>query len=377
MSIHHQSITLSQYRRAVQVRDLTDPGQGPHALQLLVDALVDSLEQATGARARIHRANPVIPIEDNYDRLLYSPDGKARDSRYTRYVSDRLLLRTQTSAMLPGLLEQMAPLEDGQEHLLVCPGIVYRRDQIDRWHSSEPHQVDLWRIRRGPPLGASDLDAMVRTVVQSTLPGYEHICSPATHPYTIDGVEISARPRRSEAGAGTEIGEAGLAHPRLLAEAGLGTSVTGLAMGLGLDRLLMLRKALPDIRLLRSDDPRVVAQMQDLASYRSVSRMPAIRCDMSVMVEDSATLEELGDRVRGALGGLSAGIESLTIRSETALARLPAGAVQRMGAMPGQKNVLLRVVLRDLHRTLSRHEANELRNRIYLAVHRGTEKELC
>jgi phenylalanyl-tRNA synthetase alpha chain len=65
-----------------------------------------------------------------------------------------------------------------------------------------------------------------------------------------------------------EIGECGLAHPDVLASAGRNPREwTGLAMGLGLDRLLMLRKGMPDIRLLRSTDPRIAGQMQDLAPH--------------------------------------------------------------------------------------------------------------
>jgi phenylalanyl-tRNA synthetase alpha chain len=51
---------------------------------------------------------------------------------------------------------------------------------------------------------------------------------------------------------------------------------------------------------------------------------------------------------------------------------LPASARARLGIAPGQKNLLVRVVLRDLERTLSADEANALRDRIYAALHRGT-----
>ena len=60
------------------------------------------------------------------------------------------------------------------------------------------------------------------------------------HPYTADGLQIDA----SSEGGWLEIGESGLAAPRVLADAGLEVATTtGLAMGLGLDRLLMLRYA--------------------------------------------------------------------------------------------------------------------------------------
>jgi hypothetical protein len=70
-----------------------------------------------------------------------------------------------------------------------------------------------------------------------------------------------------------EVWECGLAHPRVLAAAGL-PGRGGLAAGMGLDRLLMLVKHIPDIRLLRSGDPRITCQMLDLARYQYVSSMP-------------------------------------------------------------------------------------------------------
>lgn len=372
MSHSIEPIALAAYREAVSVRDLTDPGQGPHALQLLVHTLQARLAQSTGARVSVHRANPVVPVEDNYDRLLYPSDGRARDSRHTRYLSDRLLLRTQTSAMIPALLDRLE-LRDGEDVLLVCPGIVYRKDQIDRLHSGEPHQLDLWRLRAGRVLTPHDLALLVALVLDATLPTVAYRSTPAWHPYTTDGLQIEVC---SRGGTWVEVGECGLAHPRLIEAAGLGPNVSGLALGLGLDRLLMLRKGIDDIRLLRSRDPRIEKQLLDLEPYQPVSRMPPVRCDLSVMVALETTAEQLGDQVRQTLGKAAEVIEELAIRAETAYSELPPAAVKRMGALPGQKNVLLRVVLRHLERTLSRAEANELRDRIYLAVHRGTELEL-
>lgn len=59
--------------------------------------------------------------------------------------------------------------------------------------------------------------------------------------------------------------------------------------------------------------------------------------------------------------------------SATACDRLPASAARRLRARPGQKNLLVRVVLRDLEKTLTNEAANSLRDRIYLAIHQGTE----
>lgn len=364
-------LDLEQLRAALAVRDLSDPAHGPHAIQRMCDALAGALAQAWRAAIRIVRASPVVTAGDNYDRLYYPADGVARDARYTRWIGPGVLLRTQTSAVIPSALDALARDPSWRDVVLVCPGLVYRRDCIDREHVGEPHQIDLWRIRRdGPALGDGDLREMIGLVVEAALPGRPWRAIPAEHPYTERGLQIDARDADG-ADDWLEIGECGLAAPRVLDDAGLGTA-TGLAMGLGLDRLVMLRKGIPDIRLLRASDPRVADQMRDLAPYRAVSAMPAVARDLSIAVDAGDTAEDLGDRVRAALGDRAAAVESVAIMSETPHDALPAAARARIGLAPGQHNLLVRVVLRDLERTLTAAEANLLRDRIYAALHRGS-----
>jgi len=64
-------------------------------------------------------------------------------------------------------------------------------------------------------------------------------------------------------------------------------------------------------------------------------------------------------------------VEEVRVLAATACDRLPAPAARRLGARPGQKNLLVRVVLRDLEETLTSQAANALRDRIYLAIHQG------
>ena len=367
-------LTTEAAGRALALRDLTDPAHGPHAMQLLLERIHRALAERWRCAVRVHRASPIVSVEDNYDRLRYPPDGAARDARYTRYLTATTVLRTHTSAMIPPLLRALAerPDELPPDILLVCPGLVYRRDAIDRLHTGEPHQADLWRLTRTgseAPLGASDLDEMIATVVAAVLPDAEARTTPACHPYTLDGVQIDVR----TPGGWVEIGECGLAHPQILAVAGLDPArYSGLAMGLGLDRLLMLVKGIDDIRLLRSADPRIASQMLDLAPYRPVSDQPPIRRDLSIAVADGVTPEELGDRVRSALGERAAQVEAVVVLSETPGSVLPPAAAARLGLQPGQKNVLVRLTLRDLTRTLTHAEANELRDLAYGALHEGT-----
>jgi phenylalanyl-tRNA synthetase alpha chain len=247
--------------------------------------------------------------------------------------------------------------------------MVYRRDVIDWQHSATPHQIDLWRITRRPMTG-EDLDEMISCLIEALVPGLPHRQQARIHPYTEHGRQVDVW----HDGRWVEVWECGIAHPGVLASAGL-AGHGGLALGMGLDRMLMLVKGIPDIRLLRSADPRIAAQMRDLAAYQPVSSMPPVRRDLSVAVAADDDEETIGDRVREALGADAACVEEVRVLAATAYDRLPGPAARRLGARPGQKNLLVRVVLRDLEKTLTNDAANALRDRIYLAIHQGTEHQ--
>jgi phenylalanyl-tRNA synthetase alpha chain len=357
-------LTADEVARALRVRDLTDPAEGPHAMQRIVDDIVDGLVRLWRCRPVVHRGRRLVSLHDNYDALGYSPDAVTRDARYTRYASSAEVLRSHTSALIPGALRSLDACST--DTLVACPGLVYRRDSIDRLHSGTPHQLDVWRIARDRVLDTGDLKEMIEVVVRVALPGAEYRVEPRVHPYTTDGLQIDVE----NGDEWVEIGECGLAAERVLR--GAGREGTGLAMGLGLDRILMLRKGIADIRLLHADDPRVVRQMRDLSLYRPVSTRPPVVRDLSIAVPDTDAAEELGDRVRAALGDEADVVEAVEIVSETAAAHLPPVARARLGLQSGQKNVLVRVVLRHPTRTLTRAQANDYRDRVYDALHRGT-----
>ena len=352
--------------RDLAVRDLTDPSTGPHAIQLLVDTAVETLAAEWQCAARLHRSRPIVPIEDNYDRLGYHADAITRDVRYTRYASETCVLRTHTSALIPPALRHLA-VHPERDVVLACPGIVYRRDAIDRLHTGTPHQLDLWRVA-DRPMDDGHLERMIAVVLGALLPGLEYRVEPRVHPYTTNGRQVDVL----AGGEWVEVLECGLAASAVLAGAGLDAGrCAGLAMGMGLDRVLMVRKGIPDIRLLRSGDPRVAQQMLDLEPYRPVSSQPPVQRDMSVAVDVDTTGEDLGDLVREALGEEADSVEAIEILSETPARDLPETAARRLGISHGQKNVLVRVVLRNLDRTLTRVEANVLRDRIFTTIHEG------
>jgi phenylalanyl-tRNA synthetase alpha chain len=354
-------------KQALQIRDLTNPDQGRHAMQLILNDIIDALQIKWSCKTLIYRESPIVTIADNYDRLKYPAAGAAREARYTRYISENTLLRTQTSAMIPRAMQSVSSnLPD--DLMIICPGLVYRRDCIDKLHTGEPHQVDIWRVCCTKKCTSIDLQEMVATIVTTALPGMQWRTEPRVHPYTQKGLQIDVNCNDSW----VEIGEGGLAHPTILAENMLNhQGLTGLACGLGLDRILMLRKGINDIRLLRSQDPRVLAQINDLSPYKPVSCMPPVTRDLSIVLAEDETVEDLGDKVREALGEQATIVEHVDILSETLYQNLPEPAIQRLGIQQGQKNILLRVILRDLEKTLTKEECNKYRDIIYGALHQG------
>lgn len=350
-----QKLTPEALARALSIRDLTNPAKGPHAMQLILRDLVSALCGAWRCRAELIRGSPIVSVHDNYDALGYPPDGAARDARYSRYVTDDTLLRTQMSAMIPQTLRRNL-----QDVLLVLPGLVYRRDTVDRLHVGEPHQVDLWHVSES----AATTHEMCELVMRAALPRHEWRVTSTKHPYTTNGLQLDVR---GDDGEWVEVGECG--------ESSL---TPGLAMGLGLDRLLMLRKGIPDIRLLRSENPRAQQQLLDLEPWTPVSNQPAVTRDLSLAVHPSrGEVEVLGDRIREALGTARAGlVESIYIVSRSEGRTLPPAARERIGIDDDQMNVLLRVVLRAADRTLTTEECNQLRNDIYLALHEGRALQL-
>jgi phenylalanyl-tRNA synthetase alpha chain len=361
-----RTMSAEELRQALACRDLTNPAEGRHALQQIVTMLEQSLTGTWRVPVLRDPGPRIVDVADNYDRLRYAPDAITRDSRYSHYIGEGRMLRSHTTARIPHLLAGVTA-----ETLLSVPGMCHRRDSIDRHHTGQPHQIDLWRVRPGgPALTESDLERMVELVVSATVPGRRWWTVPNRHPYTLAGREIYV----SDGDSAVEIGECGLAHPELLAAAGHAGG-SGLAMGLGLDRLLMLAKNVPDIRLLRSDDERVSAQMLDLTPYRPVSAMPAVTRDLSLAIASDLDAELLGDKVRGLLGNEAEGVEQIVVVERTEYGQLPHSAIARMGMHAGQDNVLLRLVLRHPVRTLTAYEANVLRDRVYAGLHEGSAHE--
>jgi phenylalanyl-tRNA synthetase alpha chain len=341
---------------------LTDPDQGRHATNILLTSLAAAIARWSGLRPDIVRRSPVVPIADNYDRLFYEPGAIARSARYSHYIDGTHMLRTHTTACIPALLT-----ETKSDRLIVCPGVVYRRDVVDRLHVGEPHQVDFWIVRQAR-LRRAHLLEMIAVVVETMLPGRAYRCNETFHPYTMNGLEVEVQLGERW----VEVLECGEIHPWLLNDSNLPSQRwSGLAMGIGLDRLVMLIKGIDDIRVLRSGDPRIARQMLTLGPYEPVSNQPATHRDMSICVADP-DMELLGDRIRNVLGERAGWVENVELLQACDYASVPAKARERLGMSPGQQNLLIRATLRSLDGSISKEEANRVYDLVYAELHEGT-----
>jgi phenylalanyl-tRNA synthetase alpha chain len=112
--------------------------------------------------------------------------------------------------------------------------------------------------------------------------------------------------------------------------------------------------------------------MLDLAPYREVSTMPPILRDISVATGSHDIDDEaIGDQIRDTLGDQADLVETVTVIQRTSYDGVPPTARRRLGIEAGQHNLLIRVVLRAMDRTLTNPEANQLRDLVHAALHQG------
>lgn len=359
--------------KLLSVKDLTLPtadGEERNIIGKVYDQVIAKLTEYNFPNITVVRGDPVVAAEDNFDKLLFSPGNPGRSSTYTRYVDSDHVLRTHTSALIPSTYKKLTqPIE---HTTFVLPGLVYRRDVIDPRHLDVFHQIDVWTLRDSGTYGKAtreDLLALARAVFEAACPDAEMIVYEAKHPYTLDGIEVYAGVDGKE----IEVLEAGLAHPEVLRGAGIDPEqYSGLALGMGLERLVMARKNLPDIRLIRSTDPRVIKQMTNMETFKSVSDQPAISRDMSYCVSKNDTEEDICEMIREVFGEQSDLLEEVQILERTPYEKLHPVAIERLGASPGQDNVLVRIILRHPDKTLTKEEAAALYTMAYPKLHQGT-----
>lgn len=373
MRMYIQPLTNTKLNEYLAIPDLT-VGKQQHAISLLYERVADYMRQThIKSDVRVYRKDPIVTVIDNYDNLLIATDNISRSSTYTHYVDKEHILRTHTTAQIPAILRELAATrKDWNDVVILLPGLAYRRDVTDKKHVGQVHMLEMWRIvktGKDKPIVKDDLLDVVKGVANIAAPGWKLRIIDSPHPYTKQGIEVNAVLGERD----IEILECGLINDQILANAGLDPQeYSGWALGMGLDRLVMTLKDIPDVRYLRSTNPKIAAQMKDLEKYHEVSSQPAIQRDMSYSVPANYVEEDINEDIREALGDKQNILESVEILSETAYKDLPQKIQERLGISSGQKNVLVRITLRHLERTLENKEANQIYDDIYKKINHGS-----
>lgn len=372
MKMYIKPISIEALNNYLDIPDLTE-SPTPHAVRMVYEKIEKYMRSIhPQSDVQVHRKNPIVTVEDNYDNLLIAKDNISRSSTYTHYVDDTHILRTHTSAHLPSILRELSTRDDWDDVVILLPGLAYRRDVSDKKHVSEVHMLEMWRIVKNAarePIIKDDLLTVVKGVASTAAPGWKLRIEDSPHPYTNQGIEVNAVNGNRD----IEILECGLIKEAILKNAGLDPEKhSGWALGMGLDRLVMTLKDIPDIRYLRSNNPRIAEQMTNLEPYVEVSNQPAIRRDMSYSVPLGYVEEDISSDIREALKDKVDTLEEVEMLSETPYDSLPSIARERLGCQPDQKNVLVRVTLRHLERSITNEEANEIYQQVYKGVNKGT-----
>ena len=199
----------------------------------------------------------------NFEALNVPADHPARDMQDTFYIAENLLLRTQTSAAQIRTMETRKP-----PIKIICPGCVYRADEVDATHSPVFHQIEGLVVDKG--ITMCDLKGVLEQFAHEIYgPETEVKFRPSFFPFTEPSVEVDVtcsecrgKGCRVCKGSGwIEILGAGMVHPRVLKSCGIDPEeYSGFAFGIGLDRITTTRYKISDIRLLFENDLRFLSQ---------------------------------------------------------------------------------------------------------------------
>ena len=199
----------------------------------------------------------------NFEALNLPKNHPARNMQDTLYVTDEILLRTQTSPVQIRTMEQQKP-----PIRMIAPGRVYRRDTPDASHSPFFHQVEGLCVDKG--VSFRDLKAVIEEFAHYLFGKDINVrFRPSFFPFTEPSLEydfncIFCRGKGCKVCKQTgwvEIAGAGMVDPNVFKAVGYDPEVyTGYAFGMGVDRITMLRYQIDDIRLFFENDMRFLSQ---------------------------------------------------------------------------------------------------------------------
>ncbi len=198
-----------------------------------------------------------------FEALNMPKSHPARDTQDTFYISDNVVLRTQTSSVQIRTMEQRKP-----PIRIISPGRVYRSDAVDATHSPLFHQIEGLVIDKGITL--ADLYGTLDMLMKKLYGKDTQIrLRPHHFPYTEPSAEVDLMCFNC-GGKGcsmcknegyVELLGAGMVHPKVLERCGIDPEVySGFAFGIGLERITMGRYGINDMRLLYENDMRFLGQ---------------------------------------------------------------------------------------------------------------------
>ena len=250
-----------------QTIDVTEPGT-PVSLgtRHLITQTIDEITKIFMSMGfSVSEGPEVETVFNNFDALNAGPNHPARDMTDTFYITDDVLLRTQTSPVqVRTLLAQKPPIA------VIAPGRCFRCDTPDATHSPMFHQVEGLVVDEG--ITMADLKGVLDSFAKqmfgsSTRTNFRPHHFPFTEPSAemdVSFFKCGGKGCRVCKGSGwIEILGCGLVHPNVLKVGGLDTEkYTGFAFGMGVERIAMLKYELDDIRLLYENDIRFIEQFK-------------------------------------------------------------------------------------------------------------------
>ena len=252
-------------RLARETIDVTMPGEEPaigvkHPLTLVLDEIKDIF---IGMGFEIAEGPEVELDHYNFEALNIPKNHPARDTQDTFYISDNVVLRTQTSPVQVRTMEQRRP-----PIRIIAPGRVYRSDAIDATHSPLFHQIEGLVVDCGVTM--ADLKATLE-VFAKRLYGEDTVVRFRPHhfPFTEPSAEMDVMCfmchgegcRLCKGEGWIEILGCGMVHPKVLETCDIDPDeYSGWAFGMGLERVVMRRFKIDDIRMFFENDVRFLHQ---------------------------------------------------------------------------------------------------------------------
>jgi phenylalanyl-tRNA synthetase alpha chain len=248
--------------------DLSLPGRRPRAGSLHPLTLVERevIEVFVSLGFRVVQGPEIEDDWHNFQALNIPIDHPARTMKDSLFVAipghPELLLRTETSAVQIRTMQSQPP-----PVYIIAPGRVYRRETSDATHLPVFHQAEGLVVDEG--ITFADLKGTLEAIAKELFGANRRVrLGPAYFPFVEPGAEVGVSCFLCD-GVGCrvcgngwiELLGAGMVHPKVLENCGYDAErYTGFAFGVGIERIALLRYAIPDIRMLVDGDVRFLAQ---------------------------------------------------------------------------------------------------------------------